>query len=341
NIMYRRALYQAHVYGFLKSDGLSTFDLCAVLAAEKYIDKTAVKSKLKSVLSEQAERGEYRGDFRDALYIAYAVTDYVTFAADYGFLDELVEYAPRRAHGRKITLKTTVAEHCMRAVDGNIFQNVFNYDKTVRGIYDCKILAELLRCFADIPNASAERKERYIAMLGKVAATYSEETERLKNRSLYALNSLRATFTCARLLFESGEYDKSYNLLKYNNPLYARKSSDPNIIQKSFFTENDSSTCGATAAAMFYTTVTECLVGLKLHGDKISIMPMIGGETPHLRVELDTGDGRAKIDVDNSIKRGEWRIKLDRISYSAANVELRGRGDAEILLYRSGDGTID
>ena len=93
----------------------------------------------------------------------------------------------------------------MRALDANAAQREFVYDKNVRGIFDCKVYSELLRFFADLPNVSPERKERYVALLGKVAATYADEIDKLKRRSLYALNSLRATFTCARLLFDAGE----------------------------------------------------------------------------------------------------------------------------------------
>ena len=78
------------------------------------------------------------------------------------------------------------------------------------------------------------------------------------------------------------------------------------------------------------------MAGLKLRDGKIGLNPRIGVDAPHIRLELNTDDGRANIDVDNTERCGEWRIRLNRISYSASNVELNGRGDADILLYRTG-----
>ena len=334
NVMHARALYQAHVYGFLKRDALNPFDVFALLSAEKYVDKQAVKNAIISLLAEQSERGEYKNDARGALYIAFAAVDYATFAGDYGFFDELAEYMPRRVGGRRLTVKSTVAEHCMRALDANAAQREFVYDKNVRGIFDCKVYSELLRFFADLSNVSPERKDRYVALLGKGAATYADEIDKLKRRSLYALNSFRATFTCARLLFDAGEYDKAYNLLRFNNPVCDRGTGK--YRQCSFFAENGQTSDGAVAAALYYTTVTECLAGLKLRDGKIGLNPRIGADAPHIRLELNTDDGRANIDVNNTERCGEWRIRLNRISYSAANVELNGRGDADILLYRTG-----
>ena len=65
--------------------------------------------------------------------------------------------------------------------------------------------------------------------------------------------------------------------------------------------------------------------------------PNIGVAAPHIRLELPARDGRARIDVDGSEPNGEWRIRVNRISYSAANVEFDWRGDTDILLYRSGE----
>ena len=339
NVMHKRALYQAHVYGVLGRADFDPFELCALLAAEKYVDKAAVKSRLIALFVEQSDSGKFRNDFRGALYIAYAAIDYAAFAADYGFWDELVEYAPRRVHGRKITVKSSVAEHCMRALDGIVASDGYFYDKTVRGIYDCKIFSELLRFFADMPNVSETRKARYVALLGKVAAKYAEELAQLRLRSFYSLNSVRATVTCAKLLFDAGEYDKAYNLLKYNNPLravFADRNDDENAVT-TYFAENGDINAGAVAAALYYTTVTECLIGLKLRDGKISMEPNIGVAAPHIRLELPARDGRARIDVDGSEPNGEWRIRVNRISYSAANVEFDWRGDTDILLYRSGE----
>ena len=91
----------------------------------------------------------------------------------------------------------------------------------------------------------------------------------------------------------------------------------------------------AVKAAVYYTLVTEKLLGLKIRGNRVKIDPHISSNTPHLEFSLrsDT-EGSVHVTVDGTADGGDWRIRADKISYALNSIILGEKDNGKITLYR-------
>ena len=88
------------------------------------------------------------------------------------------------------------------------------------------------------------------------------------------------------------------------------------------------------ASILFYTTVTEKLLGIKVRGSKADIDPHTSDITPHIEFSYDCDGALTRIVVDDSVENGEWQMSVGRITYSHAKLDLEKGSDGAIVFRR-------
>lgn len=330
NIMYRRSAYETYLKRLDRS--YCGLDKYFILNAQKYFDRDAVRRYLTDILSDQDENGWVSENPKDGLYIACAVADYVKYAGDGTFVNEILSYRPRRSRRRTIVCRSTVAEHCMRAIDVALrfCNNTGNNTQSVVNIFEDKITVELLHFFAAYCKSNLERYKTYSVTLRNTAERYSRSAKYLRCNNLFGFSCRKEAYLCAKLLFSVGEYEKAYNILKYNNPI-ERLNVSSDAFDAVTACENTDN-----GYAVYYVTVTECLMGLECIGHRVRIAPCIADNAPDIEFDLLGHDRDTRITVDGSVPNGNWRMKIDKINYSSNSVDIGDISGNKIIFYRDG-----
>ncbi len=316
NVMHMRAQYIAYV-GALMSEAFTVPQACAVLGCVKFVDRKFVRRKLLELLSKQAANGTF--DARtDGVWVAYAVADYAEFSCDYGIFDELVAYAPDVLRGKRESQTATVKDHVLRAVDMSALS--CNADDAFRVVY-FKMLADVLRYYKALCSSDNVRAKKYQTALNRAISEHALSARRFIDNEAY--NYTDDVLLRSAALYSCGKYDKAYTALK---TMTERMVAHPDI----YGDENE-----AVKAAVYYTLVTEKLLGLKIRGNRVKIDPHISSNTPHLEFSLrsDT-EGSVHVTVDGTADGGDWRIRADKISYALNSIILGEKDNGKITLYR-------
>ena len=332
NHIYKHSFYQAYTCGFLFRGEFSIKDRCILCSAAKYIDPCGVKRCLTDIMAAQNENGEIKGLSENGIYLAWAVIDYVEFTRDHGFLDKAVKFASRRSLGRNISVCGAVSAHCVGAVLYSL-ENMSADNGLCAQIFIDKAALEILRYFSNCFARQPDGKNRYARQLSDIAERLGEELKRVRTQVFYKLNGNEDAVICARALYYSGDYEKAYNILKYNSPIsrYERSDTDRTAANAPYEFETP------VVAALYYTAVTELLLGIRISGRHIKISPRIASNAPTVAFDLVNGEERAHITIDNKKSGGDWRMRVGEIDYPADGVSLEKLNDKSIVFYRSGE----
>ncbi|MDE6293959.1 MAG: hypothetical protein K2L88_04985, partial [Clostridiales bacterium] len=324
NISYNQALYSAYT-AFISRKNMSLFDTSLVMSAVKYADLNAVKNRIYEIFSEQSINGELHG-YADSLQFLCCVTEYLQFVHDSDFVNDILPYA---AVGRRAVVKETVYDHILRAVEYLIANPAPQTSGIVKSIWNNKNFINVLRFWQDrIKNdaLAAACKKRFTA----VAAQYSRQVKRLISNNFFEFGSLAEAYMCAKLLFDLDLNEKAYNIIKYNNPIerclhYGNRAVgeldclfDP------------------IASAVYFTTVTERLFGVKFRGKTVKIYPHTSCVTPKTSFDICGKTKNIHITVDDTNTRCNLKMRVNRISYPADSVEISKLSD-DIIFYRDGN----
>lgn len=314
NVMHARALHTARI-GAMLLDGLSVPHECAILSCVKYIDKPLVKRRLIELLKRQKPNGAF-DERTDCVWISYAVADYAAFACDASIFDEQVEYAPDTASGKREIRSGTVKEHVMRAVD--ISALTLNDEPPFCVVY-YKTLAEILRYYAALCGVDAERAQKYLCAANRAASEFSTNAQRLVAHGCRENDPLlgAAAWYCC------GDYGRAYDMLY---AIAERMAAHPSI---------NGDERETVTSAVFYTLVTEKLIGAKIRGNRVKIEPHAGVDSPRLEFSLRSeSGGTVRVEIDDKAGSGDWRIRADKISYALNSIILGDKDNGKISVYR-------
>ena len=137
---------------------------------------------------------------------------------------------------------------------------------------------------------------------------------------------------CARLLFDLDLNEQAYNIIKYNNPIERCLHYGERADCETFDYFSD-----PVASAMYFTTVTERLFGVRFRGKTLKIFPHTARNTPQILFDILGKSKDVRITVDCSELSGNWRMRVNKINYPADNVDIRNLSD-DIVFYRDGNG---
>ncbi|MCH5165175.1 MAG: hypothetical protein J1G01_02110 [Clostridiales bacterium] len=336
NFMYKRSLYQAYVYGFLQDKKRCIEEICTILCAAKYVSPRAVKSRISELLSRQSENGKFEGGKLYGLLVAHAAVDYIEYTQDHSFKNECIPFKNGRAHGRKKqTVYASAAEHCLRVLDCADEMLCDRPCDVLHGIIYDKLLIELLHYFSGINNISVERKEKYMRTLCRVVARYTDNVKELKSHVI----RVRPDLALATALYCAGEFDKAFECLKLvashdSEEITMCACNSAPYLFRNIRTESDD---GAITAALYFSMITEYVLGIKIKGRSLKINPRISANTPHLEFDIAGNSGKTHFIIDDTEKHGEWHMRKDKICYSAVDaLSVDVKSDEKIIFYRSG-----
>lgn len=296
-----------------------------VLSAAKYVDPAAVKNRIYEIISKQDVSGSF-GEKTDCLQFVFSVVEYAEFAQDGAFWNEVLPYA---ADGRRRVKKDTVYNHILRAVEYMILNGEpRRCNSIVQRIWRYKSVISILRFFEN----RFEKKQNLLPLYKKcfqdAVEGFSREVNRLTANTFFEFSSVGEAYLCARLLFELDLNERAYNIIKFNNPIerllhYGARSDINNF---DIFSD-------ACAAAVYFTTVTERLFGVKFRGKTAKICPHTAANTPNIRFDIMSKTKDIHITVDDRSYSGSWKMRANRINYPAGSVDI-GELGGDVTFYR-------
>ncbi|MDE6200962.1 MAG: hypothetical protein K2M47_03685 [Clostridiales bacterium] len=330
NISYTQSLYRAYC-AFAAQEVMPLYSECFVLSAVKYVDPAAVKNKLYAIMSEQNQSGLLGSDYSDCLQAVQCIIEYVEYTHDDGFWNEVLPYAALRSHGKRVVIKDTVYNHVLRAVGYLIANPVPLVQGIVQSVWQYKSLIYVLRFAESKFGLSGNIYAQYKKRFDQAAEGYSHGVKRLTENNFFQFKSITEAYMCARLLFDLDLNEKAYNIIKFNNPIERCLHYGIRDGQGTFDYFYD-----AVAAAVYFTTVTERLFGVKFRGKTLKICPHIAQNTPQLKFDIYGKSKDVRITVDGSELCGNWKMKVNKINYPADSVDIRNLSD-DIVFYLDGN----
>lgn len=216
-------------------------------------------------------------------------------------------------------MRATVAEHCSLAV-ASCLNNITTTDlRGIRGIWLGKLIYDTARFF----NVGCELS-KIKTLLGAVA----NGAKKLRARAFFDFDDRFEKLMCVSLLFSMGENERAYNILKFNNPIERAMQFGDEALAELY-------ACDPAASALYYCIVTEKLLGVRINGKRVNIRPHTSRATPHMEFTLKGLRGKAKIVIDDSETVGNWRMRVNKISYATDSIDISSVSD-DIVFYRDG-----
>ncbi|MDE6029629.1 MAG: hypothetical protein K2F90_04850 [Clostridiales bacterium] len=329
NISYMQALYGAYC-AFAAGKRASLYSESFVLSAAKYVSPNAVKDRLYRILSEQNQNGLLGLDYFDCLQTARCIIEYAEYTKDDGFWNEVLPYAPLRIHGKMTAANGAVSNHILQAVKYLIDTSMPSLQSLVQSVWQCKSLLYVFRFADNKYKLSGDLHELYKRRFTQIANEYALLAKRLTSNSLYRFRSATEAYLCARLLFDLDADEQAYNILKYNNPIERGLHYGDNA-DYVFDCFSDS-----IAAAVYFTTVTERLFGVRFMGRTLKICPHTARNTPQIAFDILGKSNDVRVTVDGGKSCGNWKMRVNKINYPADSVDIRNLSD-DIVFYRDGD----
>ncbi|MDE6617532.1 MAG: hypothetical protein K2K13_00690 [Clostridiales bacterium] len=330
NVSYSQSLYSAYS-AFVAHKRMTLYDECFVLNAAKYVDSTAVKHRIFGILCCQNQSWLLGADYYDCLQVVRCIIEFVEYTHDEKFWNEVLPYAPLRIHGERMVIKDTVINHILRAVKYLIYTSMQPLPSVVKSVWQYNNFLYVLKYFENKLKLSDDLYEQYKRCYKQTSELYMHTVKRLTANNLFEFKSVAEAYMCARLLFDLDLNEQAYNIIKYNNPInrclhYGDRSEYADI---DYFSD-------PVAAAVYFTTVTEKLFGVKFRGKTLKICPHIAKNTPSLSFDILSKSKDVRVTVDGSELCGNWRMRVNKINYPADSVEIRNLSD-DIVFYRDGN----
>ena len=299
DVAYKRAA--CGVYTFWRQCGISlgARELYYLICAVKYVDISSVRKRLTKYISEK----------NCDIYFLLAVAEYVRFSGDGDLL-----FAE--------TGGMTFAERSMRILDECIARgDAFLH---VRGIKEVKSVAAMFGMFNEL-SGKGDRSAAYISAMCACAEHSTRAARSIVSSDENGLIGIDAAIR-AMDLYECGEYDRAYALLDSVNPV---KNPD------GFGAFMCNTATDASIAALFYTAVTEKFLGLNICGNRARINPCVTKNSPDTEFDL-LGASDVHIRIDKSVEKGNWTMKIDKVSYASNSLDLANIGCDTVTLCRDG-----
>ncbi|MDE5593834.1 MAG: hypothetical protein K2I75_07885, partial [Clostridiales bacterium] len=330
NISYLQSLYNAYS-AFAARNRASLYAECFLLSAAKYVDPTAVKNRIYRILCGQNQSGLLGGDYCDCLQAVRCAIEYAEYSREDAFWNEVLPYAQFRLHGKRMVINDTAFNHVLRAIKYLIDAPMPTVQSTVQSVWQYKSILYVFRFAEDKLKTSGSLYELYKKRYAQAAEGYSNGVRRLTANNLYRFQSVAEAYLCARLLFELDLDEQAYNIIKYNNPIerclhYGER--DDGSTLDCFF--------DPVASAVYFTTVTERLFGVKFFGKTLKIRPHIARNMPSIQFDIFGKSKDVRVTVDGSEPCGNWRMRVNKINYPADSVDIRNLSD-DIVFYRDGN----
>lgn len=330
NISYLQSLYSA--YGaFSARNELPLYDECYILSAVKYVDSKAVKNKIYRILCAQNQDGMLGENYFDCLHAVRCIIEYAEYTHDDSFWNEILPYAPFRAHGKRMIIKDSVAKHVVSAIKYLIANSMPTAQNVVQSVYQNKSLLHAFRFAENKLRLSSDLYAQYKKRFAQAAEGYAHGVKRLTANTLFKFRSVAEAYICAGLLFDLDINEQAYNIIKYNNPIERYLHYGEREYGSAFDNFAD-----PVAAAVYFTTVTERLFGVKFRGKTLKIFPHIARNTPQIQFDIFGKSKDVRITVDGSELCGNWRMRVNKINYPADSVDIRNLSD-DIVFYRDGN----
>ena len=135
-------------------------------------------------------------------------------------------------------------------------------------------------------------------------------------------------------LFDTGKANRAYELLSMINPVnhcLTKESveiykNEPYVMSADVYSGERMGEGGWSwytgAAAWMYKCITERLCGIKISGDVVKFNPALPDGLDKLKVTLWRGNSKIDVEIDNSVKEGEWRLNIGGITYNSDTLRL-------------------
>lgn len=330
NISYLHSLYSAYC-AFAANNAMSLYSECLVLSAAKYVDPAAVKNRIYRILSVQNQSGLLGEDYSDCLQAVRCIIEYAEYMRYDSFWNEILPYAPFRMHGKRMVIKDTVLNHVLRAIMYLIVTVMPTEQSIVQSVLQYKNLLTVFRFAENKYVLRGSLFDQYKKLSAQAAEGYSRGVKRLTANNLFRFRSVTEAYMCSGLLFDLDLNEQAYNIIKYNNPIERCLHYGERAEQGTFDYFSD-----PVSSAVYFTTVTERLFGVKFRGKTLKICPHIARNTPQLAFKILGKSKDVGITVDGTELRGNWRMRVNRINYPADSVDIRNLSD-DIVFYRDGN----
>ncbi len=330
NISYIQSLYRAYS-AFAARKRMPLYSECFVLSAAKYVDPTAIKNRIYRILCDQNQSGLLGEDYFDCLQAARCIIEYAEYICDDRFWNEVLPYVPFRMHGKSVIIKDTALNHVLRAIKYLIATPMPTAQSVVQYVWQYKSLLHVFHFAESKLRLSGDLIEQYKKRFSQAAEMYALGVKRLTSNNLFRFQSITEAYMCARLLFDLDLNEQAYNIIKYNNPIERCLHYGDRADNSAFDYFSDS-----VSAAVYFTTVTERLFGVKFRGKTLKICPHIARNTPQIRFDIFGKSKDVRITVDGGELCGNWRMRVNKINYPADSVDIRNLSD-DIVFYRDGN----
>ncbi|MDR0426186.1 MAG: hypothetical protein LBH24_03340 [Clostridiales bacterium] len=148
-------------------------------------------------------------------------------------------------------------------------------------------------------------------------------------------------------LYQSGRHNRAYELLEYVNPVthaltpadVKRYKAEPYVVAADVYAGAFSGRGGWSwytgAAGWLYQCIVQCLFGVRIKNNTLTVEPRLPDKIPSAKIEVRTQACRVSIEIDNTVKTGRWRLRIDGVSYNTNSVKLiRALSGKKIALKR-------
>ncbi len=313
NAAYKASLYSAYINASRCDIDGDVINALASGFALKYVDTSAVSARISAACSKQTADGQFVGigigephRMLKTLLLPLVAADLAEFVGDPSVLDTDAVFA-EDAHGAADS--ASVTEHCLRAIDAAADMICSADGMDIAALYAALGIYSF-RC-------DRTRKQRYRELMKSM---WFIGNHRLGDGD--ALSKLVGDGTLfqtvfALSLYEAGDISAAYSALA------RAAASKTERIADSY-----------SASILFYTTVTEKFLGIKVRGSKADIDPHTSDITPHIEFSYDCDGALTRIVVDDSVESGEWQMIVGRITYSHAKLDLEKGSDGAIVFRR-------
>lgn len=286
--------------------------------AAKYADPDCVCDALLSLFEKQESCGRLdigRKTQIATLLLPLATIDLINYRGDCRLFSESVSFSV----GRLPFKKASVLEHCFRAIDFSILMSASMDEKADRAF--SALLLRAAKAFIEY-STNTDRVKAYSLVISRLA-----KREEYRRKALEAaqieFDPLGVATAFAR--YEAYDCEGAYQAVKE----LADKAFSDGVFR--LYADPD----GVTAS-LFYTLITERLLGISVRGDRAKISPNTAANTPHLEFDISSDFEKTHILIDDSDTVGSWQINYDRISIASDTIRLCDTA-ADVVIRRNGN----
>ncbi len=146
--------------------------------------------------------------------------------------------------------------------------------------------------------------------------------------------------------YSVGEIERGYELLDMINPIshcrdasgVMRYKNEPYVMSADVYAGENRGEGGWSwytgAASWTYKCITECLFGIRINGDVLTVKPNLPARIEHAEVRITHGDCIAVVEIDNSNIGGDWEMCVDGVTHHLPQVRLTSSLNARKITLR-------